>query len=194
MADNKVKFGIKNVYAAKLTEAVDAQTGVTTYTYATPKAWPGAVSLSLAAQGGSNPFYADDRKYYVTYSNTGYEGDLETALVPEWILLEIFGDTKDTNGVITENANPVPARFALLFEVDGDVKARRIVLYDCTMTRPSSGSSTKTDTTEVQTETCTITSIPRADGSLKASTTADGDATTYNGWFGSVYEAPAEGG
>ena len=188
MAENKVKFGIKNVHAALLTEAVDEQTGTTTYTYGTPHPWPGAVSLSLAAQGGSNPFYADDRKYYVTYSNTGYEGDLETALVPEWVLLNIFGDQKDAKGAIIENANATPARFALLFEIDGDVMARRVVLYDCTITRPAVGSTTKTDTTEVQTETCTITAVPRADGSLRASTTPDGDDATYNGWFSAVYE------
>lgn len=188
MADNKVKFGIKNVHVALLTETVDETTGATTYSYGTPQPWPGAVSLSLSAQGGTNPFYADDRKYYVTYSNTGYEGDLETAIVPEWVLLNIFGDTKDAKGVISENADAQPGRFALLFEVDGDVKARRVVLYDCTLTRPQTGSTTKTDTTEVQTESCTITAVPRADGSLKASTTADGDATTYSGWYSAVYE------
>ena len=52
---NKVKYNLKNVHAAKLTETVSK--GVTTYTYATPQAIPGAVSISLDAEGDSSPFY-----------------------------------------------------------------------------------------------------------------------------------------
>ena len=51
---NKVKFNLKNVHAAKLTETVTE--GVTTFSYATPRAIPGAVSISLDAEGESSPF------------------------------------------------------------------------------------------------------------------------------------------
>ena len=44
---NKVKYNLKNVHAAKLTETVSK--GVTTYTYATPQAIPGAVSISAGS-------------------------------------------------------------------------------------------------------------------------------------------------
>ena len=54
---NKVKYNLKNVHAAKLPETV--ADGVTSFTYATPKAIPGAVSISLDADGESRPIYAD---------------------------------------------------------------------------------------------------------------------------------------
>ena len=53
MAKNKVKFNLKNVHAAKLT-----QDGAGGYTYATPQAIPGAVSLSLNAEGDENKMFA----------------------------------------------------------------------------------------------------------------------------------------
>ena len=54
---NKVKYNLKNVHAAKLTETVTD--GVAAFSYGTPKAIPGAVSISLDAEGESSPFYAD---------------------------------------------------------------------------------------------------------------------------------------
>ena len=48
--ENKVKYNIKNVHVAKQTEA--ARRGRQhTYTYATPKNIPGAVSISLDVGG-----------------------------------------------------------------------------------------------------------------------------------------------
>lgn len=53
---NKVKFNLKNVHAAKLTEKEEG--GSTKFEYGVPKAIPGAVSISLDAEGESSPFYA----------------------------------------------------------------------------------------------------------------------------------------
>ena len=50
---NKIKYNLKKVYAAVLTKTDDG------YTYATPQSIPGAVSLSLDAEGETSPFYAD---------------------------------------------------------------------------------------------------------------------------------------
>ena len=50
---NKVKFNLKNVHAAKLTEKEEG--GSAKFEYGVPKAIPGAVSISLDAEGESSP-------------------------------------------------------------------------------------------------------------------------------------------
>ena len=179
---NKIKYGLKNVHAAIQTETDGA------YTYATPVAIPGAVSLSLEAQGEASPFYADDCEYYVSAGNNGYSGDLEIALIPEWFRTDILQETKDSNGVLVETSDGKQAvKFALLFEFAGDVKAVRHVMYNCSSSRPSIESETKEDTIEPGTEKLTIAADPRADGLVKSKTGETTDATTYANWYQSVY-------
>ena len=67
---NKVKFNLKNVHAAKLTETVTES--VTSFSYGTPIAIPRAVSISLDAEGESSPFYADGIVYFRSVKNNGY--------------------------------------------------------------------------------------------------------------------------
>ncbi|MBQ9685210.1 MAG: phage tail protein [Oscillospiraceae bacterium] len=188
---NKVKYNLKNVHAAKLTETVTE--GVTTYSYATPQAIPGAVSITLDAEGDSSPFYADGIVYFRSYANNGYSGDLEIALIPEWFRTEILKEVLDTNGVLVEKAdNAESVKFALLFEFDGDERAIRHVMYNCSASRPSIESSTKEETIEPGTETLSLTADPREDGLVKSRT---GDTTakaTYDGWYQSVYVPAVE--
>lgn len=187
---NKVKYNLKNVHAAKLTETVTD--GVSTFTYAKPQAIPGAVSISLDAEGESSPFYADGIVYFRSVTNNGYSGDLEIALIPEWFRTEILREQLDAKGVLVENNdNAESVKFALLFEFDGDVRAIRHVLYNCSASRPSIESETKEDTIEPGTETLSITADPRADGLVKARTGDTTDAAAYAEWYNNVY-IPAE--
>ena len=183
---NKVKYNLKNVHTAKLTEMVVE--GVTSYSYATPQAIPGAVSITLDAEGDSSPFYADGIVYFRTYANNGYSGDLEIALIPEWFRTEILKETLDTNGVLVEKAdNTESVKFALLFEFDGDERAIRHVMYNCSASRPSIESSTKEETIEPGTETLSLTADPREDGLVKSRTGDTTSAETYANWYQSVY-------
>ena len=58
---NKIKYGLRSVYYAKITEGEGGA-----ITYETPVAIPGAVNLSLSGVGDTNDFYADDTIYYST--------------------------------------------------------------------------------------------------------------------------------
>ena len=101
-------------------------------------------------------------------------------------MLDIWGMTKSKNGLIVENANVQPASFALLFEVDGDTTGRKYVLYNCSATRPGINANTKSETTDPDTQTSTITVSPMADGTIKAHTADDATPATLNGWYTSV--------
>lgn len=180
---NKIKYNLKNVHAAKLTKTEDG-----TFTYAKPQAIPGAVSISLDAEGDSSPFYADGIVYFRSNANNGYSGDLEIALIPEWFRTDILKEEKDSNKVLVERSDITETeKFALLFEFDGDVNAIRHVMYNCSASRPSIASETKEETIEPVTETLSLTADPREDGLVKARTGDETTQSTYDGWYEAVY-------
>ena len=154
---NKVQYGLKNVHYAKLTVTT---TGA--ITYGTPVAWPGAVSLSLDAEGDVSNVFADDVIYFTAVANNGYSGDFESAMIPDSFRTDIMGETVTTDGVYVENSNTQPEAFALLFEFNGDQNATKYALYNCKMTRPGIESSTKEDGIEVQTVTRAKSRLRRA--------------------------------
>ena len=187
MSENKIKYGIKNVYYAIGTPQTNGS-----MTYGSPKAFPGAVSLSLDPQGDNTPFYADNVVYWVGNGNNGYQGDLEIARVIDSFKEDVLGDIKDGKTVLVENANASIVHFALLFQFEGDVKETKHVMYNCTCSRPSAAGSTKNESIEPATETVTITATSIYNATLdtdivKAEATANSDSTTYSGWFSAVY-------
>ena len=185
---NKVKFGLKNCHYALVTLADDG-----TATFGTPVAMPGAVSLSLDAEGENEPFYADDSVYYMVSDNNGYSGDLELALIPESFLTDIMHETEDSNGVLYENKNVEPEHFALLFEFTGDQRKIRHCMYYCSASRPSVSGNTREDSTEVQTETLSLTVSPLPSGLVKVKTGTNTTEAVYDAWYNSVYEISTAG-
>ena len=155
MANNKVQFGLSKVHYAVITEETDG-----TFTYGTPVPIPGAVSLSETVRGENTPFYADNGVYYSSSSNQGYELSLTFAKISEQFRIDVLGETL-VNGGLYENANARQKSFALLFEIEGDQQADKFVYYNCTATRPGTSTSTRTETTEVNTNELTITASPR---------------------------------
>ena len=185
---NKIKYNLKNVHAAIQSKTEDGG-----YSYATPKAIPGAVSISLDAEGETSPFYADGIVYFRTVSNNGYKGDLEIALIPEWFREQVLKELKDSNGVLIEtNEDIEPVYFALLFEFDGDKKAVRHVMYNCSVSsRPTLDGKTKEGTIDPGTEKLSLTADAREDGLVKARTGSETTSSTYTNWYQSVYTPAA---
>lgn len=179
---NKIKYGLSNVYYAIATDD-----GNGNLTYATPVAWKGAVSLSMEASGSENNFYADNIVYFTTSANNGYSGDFESALIPDSFRTDVLGETADTNGLYVEKSIVSTVEFALLFQFEGDDKGTRHVLYRCVASRPQISGSTQEETVEPQTESITITAMPRiSDNVIKAR--CPYSSTKYATWFSAVTE------
>ena len=179
MAKDKVKFGIKNVHIfPQLTDAP---------TFGPVIDVPGAVSLSLDAQGDISKFYADNIVYYQTSANNGYEGDLEVALIPDEVFEKIFNYVKDQDDVYTENASKNVVPFAMTFEEEGDQAGTKFVLYNCTATRPSRSLATVEDSKEPTTQTLSVSAAPLKDGNVMAMTSADTTVEVLKDWHTDVY-------
>lgn len=184
---NKVKFGLSNVHIAKLTETDG------TVKYETPFPMPGAKSLTADPEGEMTKFYADNIIYFIANSNQGYSGDLEIAMLVEQFLTEILGQQKDKNGALFENTNDKTARFALMGEIDGDIRKRRFIYYDCSATRPNAEMSTIEENKEPQTDKVSLTMSPRSsDGVIKAVIEpSEENKAVYDTFFKKVYEKDA---
>lgn len=187
MADtNKIKYGLKNCKYAVATIASNGSA-----TYGTVKDLPGAVSISLAAQGDMNKFYADNIVYYVSAADNGYEGDLELARVPEDFLKDVLSFAVGGNSLVYEDVNAAPVHFALLFQFEGDASARRHVLYNCVASRPNLASQTKGESIEPQTESLSITAssiyVPALSKDVVKAYLNEGD-TGYTTFLSSVVQ------
>ena len=186
MAENKVRFGLKNVHYAILTEG-------SSNVWSTPVAVPGAVSLDLEANVASEDFYADNVAYYRTFANNGYTGTLEMAKISEAMLSAIWGITADGSGVIREKTGVEPKPFALLFEIDGDADKELNVLYRCLpSTKPTAGSQTTEDTATPVTQSFDFSALPLVTGAtaqqglIKARTGSATSTATKEAWFTAV--------
>ena len=180
---NKVKFGLNRVHWAKI-ESYDKD-GMPVYGII--NRLPGAVSLSIDAEGENENFYADNGVYYVINNNSGYTGDLEIALVPLDFATQILGEKLDARGVLYETNTAEATQFALFFEFDGDKRHIRHVLYCCTASRPATESSTIEASKEVKTETLSLTATALVNGLVKAKTCEATQDAQYENWFKSVY-------
>ncbi|MED1093990.1 major tail protein [Bacillus paramycoides] len=195
MNENKVTFGLKNVHYVPL----DIKDFLVTF--GTPIPLRGGVELTFEPRGDLIEFYADDMLYYAASNNQGYDGTLNIATIPEQFAIDALGEVLDeTDGVLSELADAKGKPFALLFEFDGDVNATRHVMYNCSASRPTIASKTKTNSAEPNTNELKFVSSPiilAPDGRpmVKTKTTAKTTQAIYNDWYKKVYvKTPAPKG
>lgn len=188
-AENKVEFGLSNVHYAPYTIENDE------IIFEKPIPIAGAVSITSDPIGEATKFYADNMVYYVVNSNQGYEATLSIALIPQQFAIDALGEELDsTDGVINELANVQGKPFSLLFQFEGDQKATRHILYNCTANRPSISGNTKEEGTEVTPNELTLTASPIKIGDklmVKTKTTSTTNETIYKNWFEKVYQKSA---
>ena len=186
---NKVKFGLSNVHVAKITK--NDEGGIT---YGTPFKIPGAVNLSLDAEGDNEPFYADNIKYFESYANNGYSGEIEIAKLPDEFLTQILGQKVDSIGGVVENVNDIISPFAFMYQIEGDQSGTRFCYYNTTVSRPSTEAATTEDTKTPNTDTLSITTSAReTDGQVRYKLPlSDTNKEEYDSFFDEVPEPKDE--
>ncbi len=179
--ENKINYGLKKVYYAKITE--ESETGTE---YATPVAIPGAVNASLKKNYERTAIPADDDpEYAVAVDNKGYDGEFEFTNLPQSFYTDCLGFEVDES-TIKESADGKPCPFALLFEMDGDQQKRRHVFYRCMATPPDLDTATKGDRMEAKTTKISISATPAKDTRIIKRTTITEDGQVYSKWFETV--------
>ena len=196
---NKIFYGLADLFWSGVTETLDPSTGITTSSYTIPAPWPGMVSFAQTPQGGKTVFRADDSDYWSGSKNGGYSGDLVTAMIPDEVKEFLGWEQRDENGIAyeTEDSGSVTKYIALMFRFAGDQKAIRRILYRCSLTRPAISSETTPEgnTPNIKGETTTVTATPRPDPDHLVTAKADPktDAAKYNAWYQQV-QVPNLGG
>lgn len=190
ITEEKVVYGLSNVHYATYT----IENGVIVFDK--PIAIPGAVEMTNEPVGDPVEFYADNMIYYYADNNQGYEGTLNIARLPDSFRKDILKEELDeTAKVMIEYADVQTRPFALLFQFENDVKARRHVLFNCNARRTALNSSTKTDSVEPSTTELTYKATPLVFNKrpiVKVSTTFETPDEVYNSWFQTVWTPGSE--
>lgn len=153
MADkNKVVFGLSNVYFGKYNVATDG-----TVTLGDPVKVPGAVNMSLEPQSEENVFWADNVKYYTSFSDNGFEGELEMARFPDTFKTTFLNYVALADDGIGQVKGMETDPVYIMFEIDGDKQKRRGILYNASLGAIIREYATTEDTKEPQTATLAFT-------------------------------------
>lgn len=188
MARGRVRFGVKNVYYALITDD-----GTGKITYSTPVAIPGAKHLTLEPQGDDTEEYADDTEWYSDTTNSGYKLTLEMEDTAEADTFEqaVLGQSKDEkSGVVTEKTTDEQKEFALMwqFGLAGDgTTGKRGLLYRCKVSRPKLEGQTNEGSKKIATKEFEGKALGRlSDDKVKSSALSSDSA--YADWFKKVYD------
>lgn len=150
--NNKVEFGLSNLYVGTYT--VDAGG---TVTLGTPYHQKGAVGLTVDAESDSNDFYADNVKYWSGFSDNGFTGSVEVAKYDTDFKTQFLGYQTLTDGGVALVKGATKPNLYVAFQTEGDVEARRVIMYNVSAGAITREYSTIEETKEPVTESLDIT-------------------------------------
>ena len=148
---NKVEFGISDLYFGTYTD----NNG--TITLGTPYHQAGAVNLSVEAESESNDFYADNVKYWSGFSDNGFSGSIEVAKFDAKVKTDFLGYVQLDDGGVAAVKGATKPNVYIMFETQGDDKARRVIMYNCALGSITREYATIEDSKEPATESMDIT-------------------------------------
>ena len=149
---NKVLFGVSNLYVGEYNVATSGSV-----TLGTPYAVPGTVKISMDAETEENKFYADNVTYWSGYSDNGYSGEIENALIDDTFKTKFMNYKALADGGIAQVKGQQNKTVYLMFQVEGDDKARRGIFYNVSLGQISREYSTTEDSIEPATATLPFT-------------------------------------
>ena len=152
MAKNKVMFGVSNLHFGTYT--VNEEGAVV---LGTPMHVPGTVNISLEAESEENKFYADNTVFWSGYSDNGYTGEIENALFNDEFKLAFMNYIRLDDGGIAQVKGQQNKAVYMMFQADGDVENRRMILYNISLGQITREYATTEDSTEPQTATLPFT-------------------------------------
>ncbi len=167
---NKVLFGFSDLYVGTYTDTNG------TITLGTPYHQAGAVGFSPEANTDVNHFRADNINYYTVMGSGAYEGDLEVAMFDDAFKKDFMGFVELDDGGLAATKNPSKPKIYMMFEIQGDEAARRVIFYNGDLGAPSRAYSTTDETVEPVTETCNVSFIGDNNTGIVMVTYEKGDA------------------
>ena len=149
---NKVMFGVSELHVGLYEVAGDG-----TVTLGSPVNVPGTVSINLEAEAEENSFYADNVRYWTGYSDNGYTGEIENALFDDTFKTTFMNYVQLDDGGIAQIKGEKNKTVYFMFQADGDVENRRMIVYNVTLGQINREYATTEDSIEPQTATLSFT-------------------------------------
>ena len=180
---DKILYNLKNVHYALTTVNDDG-----TLSFGEVKRFMGTTELTIELEQSSETYYSEGMPYATITASAGYKGELTVHNLSEDFEVEVLGLRRDAKGAIIENINTQAKPIALLFEIDGDEKGYRVVIYRMKLTRPKLEYKTNTSKVEVQSLKMSYVGLANEKGDIRVKMARTEDnKNIYDNWFKSVY-------
>lgn len=155
---NKYHFDVKNCYYCPGERNAD---GTITFDKEKIRHEPGLRSIEFAPNGETTKIRADGIDYIVASSNNGYDITATFVQISDQLKVDLLGEVKDeSTGIQYEDADAIPAPFALMGEFKGDKENIRWIFYSCTAARHQQTGDNKDNMKEPDEEQLSITASP----------------------------------